>query len=154
MSKINIYEIIKKHIKSQFTGFGDLIIFIGLPLITAILLTKNEIFVSEQVSVLVSSLAIFIGLFFNAIVILFDILGKGVRVLKKRLLEELLSNITFSIFQSVVIILCLIATRAESYSVKIIFNFLAYFLLCWFLLNLIMILKRMYKIFIDEVNQS
>ena len=152
MKKINISKILSSHCKSQFKEGWDYFVFLIIPLSIASLLVYFEVKIGSKSDIIISSLAIFIGLFFNAIVLLFDILGKGIRELKRLALIELLSNITFSILQATFIILSIICIGIDVKFINEIFNFLSFFFLSWFFLNLVMIMKRMYIIFLDEMN--
>lgn len=154
MSKLNLYRVLKDHFVSQITSFWDWIWFLILPLVLSIWISKSEIFMtSEIVEIVIAALSIFVGLLLNMIVLLFDIMNRETtRTLKIELLQEVLANICFTIFLSLISILVVLPTLLDSTHkcMLYIFNGASYFCLSLFILNIIMILKRVYLLFFDE----
>jgi hypothetical protein len=113
-------------------------------------------------------MSIFIGLLLNVVVLIFNIVRTPEREpspIKRRVLMELLANILYSILILLVAIIGLILTHTsvENYSpvespfqfyglalVLFISNGICYYLMIQFLMILLMIVKRMYRLFEDE----
>lgn len=154
MTKLNIGRILADHFRSQFVSFGDCLIFLLLPAIVATILPYFNVLISYNLlQIVIAVLSIFVGLLLNVIVLLFDIMNKeSTRVLKITLLQEVLANVSFTILLSILTILVVLPTMLPicfNLTLKI-FNGVSYFCLILFLLNIIMILKRVYALFFDE----
>lgn len=160
-SKIDISEILITHfstIKNTNTGKpdkDDAITFIVMPLLISTTLVYFEIeLYADATNIIIASLSIFVGLMFNIIVLIFDIVKRDAsKKIKNTVLKELLANISFAIVLSVFSIIVTLFTYVGNPCVKIAFTWLVYFLLCHFCITLLMILKRMYKIFEDELKE-
>ncbi len=154
MSKINITNIVIAHFKTQFTVKSDYFLFLIMPMLLSSLTVYYGINIEGQINTIISSLSIFIGLFINVLVLLFDMLRRSKsRPLKTEGLKELLSNISFSILISGLTIGLFLGTKFENKLVNISFKFLAVFFLIWLFLIILMILKRIFILFTDEANQ-
>jgi len=159
--KIDVSKIIKDHINtiSNANGGGstgwDYVSFLITPLIFASgLLMLDLYFTVEFVNIVVSGLSIFVGLLFNIIVILFDIVKTDkISMDKQDLIKEVVINISFCILISLLAIVTSLTTQLPWGCVfKNSTNFVTYFIIAEFLLTLLMILKRMYHIFITEID--
>lgn len=154
MSKVNITKIIIAHLKTQFTVTGDYLLFLLVPILFSGLTVYYEINIEGQINTIISSLSIFIGLFINVLVLLFDMLRRSKsRPLKTEGLKELLSNISFSILISGLTIGLFLGTKFENNLVNTSFKLLAVFFLIWLFLIILMILKRIFILFTDEASQ-
>lgn len=159
--KIDVREVIKEHLRTLVndrTGRADIsdwLSFFFLPLVcSTILVAYNIYFTTDFIDITVSGLSIFVGLLFNIIVILFDIVRQS-KVSQERiaLVRETISNISFCILISIMGILVSYATRIcppESLLNKICHQ-IAYFILIEFIVTLLMVLKRMRSIFVREI---
>lgn len=160
--KISFGRIIADHYKSLHntqTGKPDLsdwITFVGAPVLISAILVWSKVYIGNNaLPILVTALAIFVGLLINVNVLLFDIVRtQKVREIKKDVVKEVLATISFSILLSLWNIVLLLFTLIPAKSLFIVnaINFTCYFFLLLFLSNLLMILKRMYVLFIDEIN--
>jgi hypothetical protein len=160
--KIDIFSIIKDHISTlknandgKATGW-DKLIFLLSPIGLSISLLCLKIYFSEGfVNIIVSGLSIFVGLLFNIIVILFDIVKTDkVKKEKKNLIREVVINISFCIVISLFAIITALTTQlCWGFYVQILSNFITYFLVLEFFITLLMVLKRMYFIFITELDE-
>ncbi len=158
-SKIDIRFIFLKHLstlidsKSGKVSFIDHLTFHVFPAIFAAIIVCYKVFLDKDaVSILCTCLSIFVGLFFNVIVLIFDMIKRdGSQGFKNELLSEILSNISFSIALSIICILISFATLIQNENVKIMANWLTYTLSGVFFLNVIMILKRTFILFEKEV---
>jgi energy-coupling factor transporter transmembrane protein EcfT len=159
LRKVNITDIVVHHFKTLVNDstkrpdFDDYLIFIIIPVIVAGGLTYFKLFISENsVSIIITSLSIIVGLLFNVIVIIFDIIKRdNSKKIKNKILEQLLSNISYTILISIALIIFTLFTYFDSCLIKKIANLLVYFTLTHYLMTVLMILKRMYTIFMNEL---
>jgi len=161
LDKINITKIIKKHIKTlknyktEKLGFDDLLTFIIFPLVGTSILLYFDIGLNDKATnIIITTLSILVGLLFNVIVIIFDIVKRDSTLrIKNKLLEELLTNISYSILLSLFIIAFTLLTYIENDLSKQIFTGVVYFLIGNYFMTVLMILKRMYQLFDNELKE-
>jgi len=161
LKKINIFNIITNHLKTLYNentgklGIDDFVTFLVIPLFVAFGLLYFNIHLTESaITIIITTLSILVGLLFNVIVIIFDIIKRdSSKKLKNRILNELLTNISFSIILSIVIILITLITYFTNKWICIISTGLVYFFLCIYFMTVLMILKRMYVLFINELKE-
>lgn len=159
IEKIDVSDIIKRHLmtlsdaSTKKATVGDFMLFLFFPLFVTFILIKLELYLEKEfVDILCTSLSIFIGLFFNVIVLIFDLVGRTERnSVKNDLLKELLINISFEIFISVFCIVFAVLSLSKNGYIKLISNSITFFLTSLFLTTLLMILKRTFSVFIKEV---
>ena len=159
IEKINVADIILRHIKTltntttKKAEFGDFLLFLIFPTSATVILLYLKLYLNKDlVDILCTSLSIFIGLFFNVIVLIFDLVNKTKREsVKNDLLKELLINISFEIFISVFCILFAVASLSDNCYIKYSSNLITFFLTSLFFVTLLMILKRTFNVFIKEV---
>lgn len=159
LEKINIKLIVKNHLdtlvndNSKKAEFSDWLTFLIIPLIVAGALIYLNIDLSERaINIVITTLSILVGLMFNVIVILFDILKRNnTEKIKNELLKQLLTNISYSIFLSLFIIFLTVMTFLKIDLWVTICTFLVYFFLSHFSLTVLMILKRVYALFLNEM---
>ena len=163
-SKINISKIIKDHrntLVDQNTkkpGGDDILYFFIIPvLFSLILICLLDFYLNlELKNALVSGLAIFVGLLFNALVILINIAKNGeTKNVKHKVIQQIIANISFSIiiaFISVALVLTRywkIPALFETNKLPSTGQFLDFIilnLLVVFFLTFLMIMKRTYLI--------
>lgn len=161
-SKINITGIFKDHFKtlrnanSNRIKYGDIFLFVLIPLLVSGLLSYFDIhFTKDAINIVIAILAILVGLFFNVIVIIFDIVKRDSNnKLKNKLLKELHTNITYVITLSIIIILFSVLFYIDLHLLKSITSFIIFLLLSNFFLTVLMILKRVYKLFDYDIQQA
>lgn len=163
MFKISIKEILQDHFKTLVNantnrpGFDDYLTFLILPIIIACIFYFGGLRVDkESIETIVGSLAIFVGLLFNALVILLDIARKQEsKEIKQIIVKELTANISFSIVISFAAIFIMLFGFVEQLNctIKAIINLVSFFLLAEFLLTFLMVMKRVYLIFKKELNE-
>lgn len=158
--KINVSNIIRDHIKTLVNdntkrmGLSDILTFILVPIAIASVLVHFKIYIDNSVNYIISGLAVFTGLLFNVLVIIFDILKReNGNQLRLRILQQVLSNISFTIFLSLFTIIIVLLTTVENLCIKLIVNWVSIFLLTEFVFTLLMILKRMYALFQEEFSR-
>lgn len=167
-TKINVLNIIKNHFRTIVNAtsgnieWEDVLTFIITPAIIASALMYFGARVdSSATNVIITSLAIFIGLLINMVVLLFDLLSKDKDNIQRVIaLGELLSNILFTILLSILlVVISLIGLipmdEKHPHGVvcqKLIYgsNCAIFFFLAFLLLTILMVLKRMYNLFNDE----
>lgn len=168
--KISVINICVENFKTLTNR--DLFSFLGLPMALAILAIQFEIYlVKDTLSLLVSFGSIFTALLLSLLVLIFDQETKldekaehwnnsnltiPMFQMRKKLLSELYSNISFSIICSLVLVLvCLALSQLLSYQVpskiniylsKWLLNPLIVALLVLTALNIFMILKRIHTL--------
>jgi glucan phosphoethanolaminetransferase (alkaline phosphatase superfamily) len=160
--KINISQIIKNHfdtLKNSNTDKADsddYFTFLIVPIAITLVLLYFKIFLSDGViNIIVMTLAILVGLLFNVIVLVFDILQRDpTKTVKNTILRELLSNISYTILLSIFAIILTLFTFCNNNICKYIFNGLVYFVLVSFTFTILMILKRIHKLFKNEIDEA
>lgn len=159
-TKISVVQIVKDHFETlvnQSSGKpdgSDFFTFFWIPLITAFVSVRLSIFMdSNFVGILISALSIFVGLLLNVIVILFDIVkGNKVSGSKISVARESISNISFAILLSLLCIALSLLTQMEwGKTFKNVAHFVTYFIVTEFAVTLLMVLKRMYRLFVGEL---
>ena len=160
-SKIDIRKIVYNHFSTivdydtKKASINDWLTFLVFPLCISGYLALNKVFLDDSiVEILVGALSIFVGLLFSLLLFVFDLIKKDnvIRV-KRDLAKEVIHNIAFSIVVAILsnLFLLLSITHINSSFTKAIFNFISDFLLIEFTLTLLMILKRMYVLILDEI---
>ena len=163
-SKIDITDIFCDHIntlknsRTKKISFTDLLIFFISPLFISSLLLYKEISINSQfATVLLACFSIFTALLFNLLLLIFDIASK-VRNSNKisdsdlklfySVLKEVYVNVSFCISISVIVIVILsgffIGVQSKLY--LSIISFFSYAISLNFMLTLLMILKRIYRL--------
>ena len=159
--KINVSKIVRSHLdtlqndNTKKPGLDDYLTFLVLPAVVAGVLIWLPVHLNERATnIIITSLSILVGLLFNVIVLLFDLVTKdGKRSLKNRILKEVLANITFSVLLAIVSILFTLLASLPQPAVVGVVEFCLYFLLGQFLLTCLMVLKRIYELFRNEMNE-
>jgi hypothetical protein len=162
--KIDPSRIVRDHlstlvnVNTKKTGMDDKLIFFLFPVLASVLLIYNGFLVNEKVAtVALSALAIFVGLLFNALVILIDVARKSVDHKRRlQLIKQLSANISFSIlvafFAIVFLVLPFFDIEVNHWLIYIASGIVFCFLI-EFILVFAMILKRVYAVFSDEFNR-
>ncbi|WBL25084.1 hypothetical protein [Zunongwangia sp. HGR-M22] len=162
MDKINIIGIIHKHFKTLVNSntkkadFWDWFVFLVLPLIfSGVLLFFNVYFSDDAVGTVITVMTVLVGLLFNVIVILFDIVRRdNSNQIKNQVLEEVLANISYSVLLAFATILFTLLLNVENSTAITVFTFIVYFLCSHFFLTALMILKRIFKLFDNEMKKN
>lgn len=161
LTKINIGKIITRHLKTLRNdntgkvGRDDVFTFLILPILGASGLSYFHIELNDSATnIIITTLSILVGLLFNVIVIIFDIIKRdNSKKLKNKLLNELLTNISYSIVLSILIISITLLTFIDNSYLKLGATWFAYFLIGNYFLTVLMILKRMYIMFVNELDE-
>lgn len=161
LEKINIVDIVKNHLatlvndNSKKSEFSDWLTFLIIPLIVASNLVYFKVDLSDRATnIVITTLSILVGLLFNVIVILFDILKRdNSEKIKNVLLKQLLTNISYSIFTSLFIIFLTVLSFFDNKIWVVVCTFFVYFFLTHFALTVLMILKRIYALFLNEMEE-
>lgn len=161
LDKINIINIIKNHLatlvndNSNKSEFSDWLTFLIIPLLVAGVLIYLGVDLSDRATnIVITTLSILVGLLFNVIVILFDILKRdNSKKIKNLLLKQLLTNISYSIFVSLLIIFLTVISFFDNSFWVVLCTLFIYFFLTHFALTVLMILKRIYALFLNEMNE-
>lgn len=166
LTRINIIQIIYSHLKTlrgvgQTKGIAiiDLILFLLLPIVSALLLTFYNIGFKSLTSDIITAISILAGFLFNLLAIIYTSLdkikinGKNSEI-RKLFVLELHSNISYNILLSIFIIPLLLLYKLDVYEswfdkVLIATN---YFFLFSFFLTLLMVLKRIFILLDTSAN--
>jgi hypothetical protein len=189
--RVNISKIFVRHFKTLYDygeltwngknkmPLSDIFIFLIFPSILALVFVVLNIRINDfYVNLIITSFAIFIGLLFSFLTLVYQIVNKtkeqqiGAGTDQKlkakfQLVKELFVNIAFAIALSLLCIISILLTRLnpakiihylknfEWYNtIKLVYlditNFLSYFLIVEFVLVLMMILKRFFLVFDTE----
>lgn len=182
-SKINIYVIVRDHL-STLHGYGstrlsirDLIVFFALPIGIGwtLVYCLGIRLKGDLVSNLITGLSIFVGLLLNLQVIIFDIISKlnesietnteaetakdsvreVKRTMKRAFIKEIFSNTSFAILLSIVTLLPLVTLLFEECKGwSAVLSAVSFSLILMFLMNLLMILKRMHLLLGHELRSK
>jgi hypothetical protein len=158
-SKINISQIVMDHVatlKNERTGkFSslDLGIFLVLPIgLAAAYYGCGWKFSESATGLVITGMSIFAGLMINVLVLIYTV-ALNTRtadetaeeaIIERRFLREIFANISFSITTSVFIVIIVGFTFFAGDKTQRVLSSLAVFLLCNFLLTLLMTLKRLH----------
>lgn len=173
-SKISIRKILADHKRTlvdqntKKPGGDDLFYFyiipIGLPFILVFLLGFDFGNYIDLRKTIVSSLAIFVGLLFNALVILINIAKNGdTQNIRKTVIQQLIANISFNIltaFIAVVFILVRFIEIPTLFEVVYlptttqILDTISIGLLISFFVTFLMVMKRTYLIINTEIEEN
>lgn len=161
LNKINLNKIVISHfntLKNYNTKkfeLDDLITFILLPILIATILLISKVELRDSsLNIVITILSVLVGLLFNVIVIVFDIIKRNnSNKIKNRILNELMTNISYSILISLSAIILTLCLNIPFKFVHLVLNWLVFFLIAHFFITILMILKRMYALFINEINE-
>jgi hypothetical protein len=154
-ARIDISDIVQNHLKSLSNAntskaeFSDYLIFLIIPILVAVILPVLKIFLSDTIiNIIITSLSIFVGLFFNVIVLIISTMcTKDDDPIKKQFLTEIIDNISYIIFISLVTIVTCIFASQKADLIHQILNAICFFFLVHFLMTMLLVLKRIYKLF-------
>jgi hypothetical protein len=173
IAKINVADIIEDHFATlrnydtKRQNIGDLLLFYVVPFIVAVVLAILKIDLHKDlVNLLVTALSVFAALLFNLLLLVYDVIKKTgdatePEKLKRHYLKEIYTNISYSIFVSILSIIFLLASLLNfgaiksfccTSEVRTILVIAALFLLGNFLLTLFMILKRIHILLSKEMS--
>lgn len=159
--KIDVRGIISAHFKTlvndstQKREVSDWLIFLVFPLLIAGGLVSLGAYMSEGIlGTIVSAFSIFVGLLLNVIVLLFDIVRNPEQQPRKhRVVKQTLANVSFAVILSLIAILVALTTQIKRWPFLLPYTtFATYFLAIEFIATLLMILKRLYNLFLDEAS--
>lgn len=158
LDKINISKIVENHFNTlrnantKKAEFDDYISFLIIPLIaTGLLIWRKTFLDTNSINIIITTLSILVGLFFNVIVLIFDIIKRDKNNnIKNVVLKELQANIAYIILISIISILICLVTYIDNCFVKYISNSVVFFLLTNLIMTVLMVLKRMFHLFDKE----
>jgi hypothetical protein len=161
-ARVDISDIVVNHLKSLSNAntskseFCDYFIFLIIPLLVATILPICKVFLSENIiNIVITSLSIFVGLFFNVIVLIItSLVSKTDDVIKKVVLKEIIDNISYTILISLITIIFSIFSSQKAELFHQIMNGFCYFFLVHFFMTLLLVLKRIYILFTHQINNA
>lgn len=173
-TKINIMDIIKRHLKTlkdystKKTSKKDILTFFIVPAIFAICLTNKCTVTNNGVQIVLTVFSIFAGLMFNLLILIMDI-GRRVRKqgneekvdakrqkITEQLILETYTNVAFSILVSlfVICITLVFVIGLSNIIIKYIISIILYWLVIVFIMTLFMILKRIFRLLDNELEDN
>ncbi|WP_088242294.1 hypothetical protein [Calothrix rhizosoleniae] len=169
-SKINVIEIVANHLstlkeyRTNKKSISDLVLFFVFPFLVSLLLVHFRVVLNKElVGVLINVFAIFAGLLFNLLVLVYDAASKASSTkgspqaykLKLDILEQIYFNISFEILLSLLVVLLLAASITLKNSlINNIFSALVFYLIVLFTLTFLMILKRVNVLLSREIEHQ
>jgi hypothetical protein len=171
LDKIDITQIVKGHF-STFRDYGtgkvsysDYILFIAAPLALSLLgIWKGFAFGAMAVNGLLTAFSIFAGLLFNLLLMVLSFLQSTqgsatdrTLIIRKNLLREITSNLSFAILVSVLIVIIAVVSLSmledDKRPIPLGATFILLFGALNFALTLFMLLKRMYALMQNEFDR-
>ena len=170
--KINVLPILAEHVQSlrdhatNRTSILDLFVFFAVPIGVAGLVTwRNFNLRATAVNGLVSSFSLFATILLSLLVMLFSFIqatekhaGDPLLLHRRRLLRELNANIAFAVLLSIGIVaislIALSALQKDQDPIARPFTFLLVAGFVAFILNVLMITKRMYVLMNNELDRT
>lgn len=168
INKLSFENIIKSHISTMRDNstdrmsLGDVFVFFVLPLMFAIPLTYSYALNKDLTNSIITSASIFAGLLLNLLVLIYSLVDKFKQngngsVVKRKVLEQTFSNISFCILISVILVVaCMLGFRTDDEInkgvtfEKSVADFVVYYLTTMLALHLLMILKRIHLLMESE----
>lgn len=152
-NRINILFIIGDHLRNVRESLW---LFILVPLAVSAGLCSAGVFVnSSVVSIIITSLSIFIALFFNVNVLLLDLKKKaGGNQDRVSAYQETQVSISFLVITGLFAILTSYGSLCDNRYLKVGFNCLTYFLLGVFFLTVTMAIKNVHVLFEDDLTRT
>ncbi|MCB2362256.1 hypothetical protein [Clostridium estertheticum] len=158
-SKINIMEIIRKHFSTlkvfntEKIDKNDINIFFILPIFIAIILALYMILDDTRIGIIVTAFTIFIGLLFNILAILLAFDGERNKQIDKVFIKEVLYNVSFSIILAILVIVASIFMFIKfNFITHGLLKFILLYLIIVFILSLFMILKRLFNLLAEKID--
>lgn len=159
--KIYVGDILGDHFKSLVNtntnrpDWTDYLTFAIVPLALTVALALLKCSFENNIGNAISALAIFIGLFFNVCLLVIDVVKKNkISPVETILYKQIIANICFVILLSILCIITLLLTQIKFQFVKDAFTWLSFFVIAEFGVTLLMVLKRIYKVFIWEFERN
>lgn len=166
-TKIDITDIFRDHFdtlrdnRNGKISLSDVFVFFCLPFLISLALLCNGVYITSQfATTLIACFSIFTALLFNLLLLVFDIADKVKTSSENKdvekfysVLKEIYINVSFCISISVVLIVVLsgffININFGLY-VKVL-SFISYLISINFILTLLMILKRIYRLLTKKI---
>nr|WP_314095178.1 hypothetical protein [uncultured Shinella sp.] len=152
-SKIDLRAIVHDHFatfKDEATGKNsilDFVVMVGLPVVVAIGSAIAGFHVpDEHVGTLISAFAIFGGLLFNVLVLIYSF-SSGAEtpdVIREKLVQQSFANISFAVMTSLLAVMLLVLLLFVGGLGQSIVESIIYFVGLNFILTMLMVLKRMH----------
>lgn len=162
-SRINIFGIITDHIRTfSYDKKGNVkplvfIFFFFFPFIPSIALVWfNHSLAKDTTNTAISVLSIFVGLLLNLLILLFGLGKDTVNPYLTSTIKESIINISFAILVSIfgIIFLLIGLGDIKPQIISDIFSVLSYYCIVQFFLTLILTLKKIYAVFLTEIDKK
>ena len=164
--KINCLRIIRDQIQTLYQTSSenkvnkkDIFTFYFLPFLISLIIyfIWIDIYDSDSLNLIATVVSIFAGLLLNLLLLIYDILRTtdNTENLKRKLLNEINTNISYCILVSIILILLLLIHNLKCPKfLTVIFEISISYLIIHFLLVLLLVLKRVYALLEKEYNHQ
>lgn len=136
-------------------SIADYTVMVGVPALIAISAAAASFHIPDShVGTLISAFAIFGGLLFNVLVLIYSFSAhdRPDDQLRKRLVEQSFANISFAVMSSLIAVMLLVLLLFVSGLAQTLVEALIYFVGLNFLLTMLMVLKRMHILLRGKFN--
>lgn len=156
---INCFDIIKEHVRCFKRSDGKIsfiaiILYFGTPLLLAISILRIRVIDDSAINIITIIISVLTSMFFTLLTLILDMREKvkgnssynaSDAAISSRILKETYYSIMFEILISIIIlILCFVELFAQKFTK--LESFVIYYLTFVMLINLFMILKRIFKV--------
>ena len=164
---MNCFDVVKKHIcgfkkKNGKISYLSLILYFGVPFLIALSLSRIRNIDGEVINILTVIISILTSMFFTLLALILDLREKIRRneeydaseaSISRTLLKETYYALMFEIFVSIIIlIMCFVELFAKKFSY--IWGLLLYYFSFVMLMNLFIILKRIYRVIDNDLENN
>ena len=171
LEKVDVRDLIRDHVATLWNyrtnrrSRSDLLLFFGIPLLIASLLCWKGVSIHESVvNALLTAFSIFVGLLLNLLLMVLTFLqstvgsaGDPFLQIRKQLIREVAANLSFSVLTAVglvaVSIVGMIRLRTDLDPIGPVETFLLITGSINFVLSLLMILRRIYALLMNEFDR-
>ena len=151
-------RILHHYYGSDCSRWKDYLLFAGIPLAFALLIGSADFKLGNDIiNALITTASIFAGLLLNLLVLIYTIIiriqdnpNKSNSAIRKKVLEQTFSNISFCILVSILLVVfCLLEMLGNEYICMVI-PYGIFFLVPLMILTILMVLKRVHSLVASE----
>ncbi len=165
--KLSVIPIVLRHFgsfrshRTKGVHFIDWLVQVVMPFALAILFASRGVTVNKDIAtIMAAAISIFGGLLFSLMILIYGIVekiaeeykktGSTVVAAKKKALEEIFVNVTFSIIVAIATVVILVIATWDHKRLLPFITFLALFFSQMFVLTLLMIVRRSYLLMREQ----
>lgn len=166
-SYLNCYEIVKRHLECFKTSGGrysvvSLFLYFGVPAVISAALVRIRNIDDDVINIVTVIISILTSMLFTMLTLVLDMRKRIINdedydankaAISAKLLKETYYSIMYEIFNSIIIlIMCFVELFSKSYFW--ISSLVIYYLIFTLLMNLFMVLKRIFKVIDADINNN